>query len=365
MSVKSSLLYNTKAYKVVLTAPNAPSITLKVVDNEYYEYKGQIETKKYMCTDADTALILLELKIEKLQHKAYTCEKPLYTPNIAINLENTFPLNAEELFNQEQLDFEQVDYTILGDKLFIKFEDLDIVALYDCLKPSCEQSKIPELQIDYKKLNRIYIALLHKFFYLPMAKQLSGIWLTCGFDSLPYIIDILHNANALSVPILLTIHPEYKVLYANKSIEKINMMKHVNLQELQCEVKYIEEFSLSLNFLQSLCVYDSFTTPKALTKKSETILEVLRKHEFGQLTHLTINNTEVEDGYLQKLLKLPLISKLSYLCLSGGHSNFPFKILKNNIEKWEHLETLIINKHNAPKEILEEFKLWPQVIFKD
>lgn len=362
MSIASNILYTTKEYTVVLNALNAPSVTLKIIGNEYYEYIDQIETKKQLCTDIDLAFILIELRIQKLQGEGYICETPQYTPNTTIHIENNFPFNVKRLFNQEQIDFEQVDYTTIRDKLFIKFEDADLVTLFDCLKPRCEESKIPELQINYKALNCIHIALLRKLFYLPIAQKLSGIWLSCGLDGLPQVVSILKNAKALFIPISLTINPEYDYLHSKAPKEQlITAIKKLNIIELKCEAKYMDVFQFITHKLKSLCLWQTFINSESSIKKA---LYILQQYQFNQLSYLTINTTKVEDNYLEELLVLPIINKLSYLDLFGHYIKFPFNILREHTSKWQHLDSLIINGSTASKSITDVFKEYPQIIFQ-
>lgn len=357
-----------KDIRVGLTSAAGRSVVFSIDDTLFSETDEKGEKYTLPCPDHELALILMELKIQGLQKEGFVCEPPPYTPDTPVA--DRLPLAAKHRFDPEQVDYRQFDFLEEGQKLFMTLEDLDLVTLCDTIRPAAEESNIPELSgvfSDYPSLNCIHLGLLRKFFYRPESQNLSGLWLTCGFDTLFHALHILAGANALSTPISLTLNAASKAFVMDDTHQIDALIGRANLQELRCSIDDIQAFFAAFHLLESLEIFHSLlisATHQPAEHEADYLskLEILHAHEFQQLNHISIHKIDSE-SLLLRLLDLPLIPQLSSLTFKGMGLSFPFDVLRKNSEKWRHLDQLTLCGYSAPDAIVDSFLEWPQVTF--
>jgi hypothetical protein len=82
-----------------------------------------------------------------------------------------------------------------------------------------------------------------------------------------------------------------------------------------------------------------------------------------RLRYLALRSHDWDGGELGRLLRHPLVERLSVLDLFAVHCDVDFDALLAGRERLAHLDALILGSHRVPEAVPARFSDWPQVRF--
>lgn len=393
--MSNSVLANSVDYcQSFYSSDKKHSVKLEISGSTFYEYVDGELRKDITFPDPEMGLILVDLKIQELDGNSYIHAPFPYSVTVKKTETSSFDVFGARmaLFKNEDssnLFLEQLDslkeqrlaiidndevevsfddiiddeyiYGIVGenDELYVWLSDLDVVSLCDGLSYYCKDSGIKELDVHYEKLNGAHITELRKLFHNPICEKLSFLNISCGYDSISAVFEILKQANGLHVPVSLAFFPEIQMPAPQKVDGSI--IHNANLRYLSCALKDVRLFTNEFNKLKSLTLSVPIDNERQNQIENE-VITLLSENTFQQLEYICLNNV-FNENYLERLLNLSLIKQLKYLKLMVNYADFPYKTLLKYKDKWSHIEGLYLNGHLVDDDIIESFKPFSQVTF--